>query len=84
MIRREKTGFASIVHTAHLKPVRFVLNFLRGSCVLPTDPLALRELELELEADFYALDGLCDAVRVLLAKPPSSVHAGLCAIAERL
>ena len=61
---------------------RFVLNYLRGSRVLPDDPLALRELEVE--ADFYALHDLRDAARVQLARPPTSVHAGLRAIAERL
>lgn len=40
---------------------RYILNFMRGSNVLPTDPLTLRELQIE--ADFYCLEGLKHLLR---------------------
>ena len=39
---------------------RWILNYMRGSCVLPNDRLTLRELRVE--ADFYLLTELTTAI----------------------
>tara|TARA_B110000008_G_C16683961_1_gene449915 strand:- start:175 stop:564 length:390 start_codon:yes stop_codon:yes gene_type:complete len=43
---------------------RYILNFLRGSQVLPKDPLVLQELLVE--ADFYSLSHLVNSIRSAL------------------
>ena len=39
---------------------RWILNFMRGSSALPSDQCVLRELLVE--ADFYSISELCDAI----------------------
>lgn len=40
---------------------RYILNFMRGSHVLPLDPTVLKELYVE--ADFYCLSELADNIK---------------------
>ena len=40
---------------------RYVLNWMRGARALPDDEASLDELLLE--ADFYAMPGMCEAIR---------------------
>lgn len=46
------------------KHFRYILNYLRGSDVLPEDILDLNELIVE--ADFYSLNDLCDSIKTKL------------------
>ena len=49
---------------------RYILNYMRGTVVLPSDRTVLDEIRVE--ADFYSIRGLVDAIDLLLEKRETS------------